>query len=31
MTRKKTPTKDTVLLEALRANLSLLGEIAMRY
>ncbi len=31
MTRKKTTTKDAVLLEALRSNLSLLGEIAMRY
>ena len=31
MTRKKTPTKDAALLEALRSNLSLLGEIAMRY
>ena len=30
MTRK-TPTKDTALLEALRSNLNLLGEIAMRY
>ena len=30
MTRK-TPTKDAALLEALRSNLSLLGEIAMRY
>ena len=31
MTRKKTPTKDSVLLEALRSNLNLLGEIAMSY
>ena len=31
MTRKKNPTKDAVLLEALRANLSLLGELAVRY
>ena len=31
MTRKKTPTKDAALLEALRSNLHLLGEIAMRY
>ena len=31
MTRKKTPIKDAALLEALRSNLSLLGEIAMRY
>ncbi len=31
MTRKKTPTKDSVLLEALRANLNLLGELAVRY
>ena len=30
MTRK-TPTKDAALLEALRSNLNLLGEIAMRY
>ena len=30
MTRK-TPTKDAALLDALRSNLSLLGEIAMRY
>ena len=28
---KKTPTKDAVLLEALRANLNLLGELAVRY
>ena len=27
----KTPTKDAALLEALRSNLHLLGEIAMRY
>ena len=27
----KTPTKDAALLEALRSNLYLLGEIAMRY
>ena len=39
MTRKKTPTKrqaaqtgpETMLLDALRNNLSLLGELAMRY
>ena len=31
MTGKKTPTKDAALLKALRSNLSLLGEIAMRY
>ena len=31
MTRKKTLTKDAVLLEALRANLNLLGELAVRY
>ena len=31
MTRKKTITKDAALLEALRSNLHLLGEIAMRY
>ena len=31
MTRKRTLTKDAALLEALRANLNLLGEIAMRY
>ena len=31
MTRKKNPTKDSVLLEALRTNLSLLGELAVRY
>ena len=31
MTRKKTPTKDAALLDALRSNLNLLGEIAMRY
>ncbi len=31
MTRKKTLTKDAALLDALRSNLSLLGEIAMRY
>ncbi len=30
MTRK-TPTKDAALLEVLRSNLNLLGEIAMRY
>ena len=30
MTRK-TPTKDATLLEALRSNLNLLGELAMRY
>ena len=28
---KKTPTKDTALLDALRSNLNLLGELAMRY
>ncbi len=31
MTGKKTPTRDAALLEALRSNLHLLGEIAMRY
>ena len=31
MTGKKNPTKDATLLEALRSNLHLLGEIAMRY
>ena len=31
MTRKKTLTKDAALLDALRSNLNLLGEIAMRY
>ena len=31
MTRKKAPTRDAALLEALRSNLHLLGEIAMRY
>ena len=31
MTRKKTPTKDAALLDALRSNLNLLGEIAMSY
>ena len=31
MTRKKTPTKDAALLEALRSNLGLLGELAARY
>ena len=31
MTRKKTFTKDAVLLNALRINLSLLGELAVRY
>ncbi len=31
MTGKKTPTKDAALLDALRSNLHLLGEIAMRY
>ena len=31
MTRKKTLTEDAALLEALRSNLHLLGEIAMRY
>ena len=31
MTRKKSLNKDAVLLNALRINLSLLGEIAMRY
>ena len=30
MTRK-TPTKDAALLKALRSNLNLLGELAMRY
>ena len=31
MTRKKTPTKDAALLEALRSNLGVLGELAARY
>ena len=31
MTTKKTPTKDAALLAALRSNLSLLGELAVRY
>ena len=31
MTGKKTTTKDAALLDALRSNLHLLGEIAMRY
>ena len=31
MTRKKTPTKDAALLDALRSNLGLLGELAARY
>ena len=31
MTGKKNPTKDAALLEALRSNLHLLGEIAIRY
>ena len=31
MTGKKNPTKDAALLEALRSNLHLLGEIAMHY
>ena len=31
MTMKKTLTKDAVLLNALRINLSLLGELAVRY
>ena len=31
MTGKKNPTKDAALLDALRSNLHLLGEIAMRY
>ena len=31
MTRKKNPTKDAALLDALRSNMNLLGEIAMRY
>ena len=31
MTRTKPPTKDAALLEALRANLNLLGELAVRY
>ena len=31
MTRKKTHTKDTALLDALRSNLNLLGELAVRY
>ena len=31
MTRKNTPSRDAALLDALRSNLHLLGEIAMRY
>ena len=31
MTKKKTPSRDAALLDALRSNLHLLGEIAMRY
>ena len=31
MPRKKTATKDAALLDALRSNLHLLGEIALRY
>ena len=31
MTRKKTPSRDAAPLDALRSNLHLLGEIAMRY
>ena len=31
MTGKKTPTKDAALLDALRSNLNLLGELAVRY
>ena len=31
MTRKKQTTQDAALLETLRSNLSLLGELAMRY
>ena len=31
MTTKKTPTRDAALLDALRSNLSLLGELAVRY
>ena len=31
MTGKKTPTRDAALLEALRSNLHLLGELAVRY
>ena len=31
MTRKKSPTKDAALLDALRSNLNLLGELAVRY
>ena len=31
MTRKKTLTKDAALLDALRSNLNLLGELAVRY
>ncbi len=31
MTRKKTLTKDAALLDALRSNLDLLGELAVRY
>ena len=31
MTRKKTQSKDAALLDALRSNLHLLGELAVRY
>ena len=31
MTRKNSPTKDAALLDALRSNLNLLGELAVRY
>ena len=31
MTRKKNPTQDAALLDALRTNLSLLGELEARY
>ena len=31
MTRKKSPAKDAALLDALRSNLNLLGELAVRY
>ena len=30
-TKKKTTTRDAVLLDALRSNLNLLGELAVRY
>ena len=31
MTKKKTPSRDAALLDALRSNLHLLGELAVRY